>query len=310
MSSDRRSPDLPSTPSLKTDTRFDAAAAAKRDSCAPAGPSRWRRATAFAGRALARAGRQGAPAVSVAVLSAFLLANGPVNGPVGSDQLILKHDLSREKLLRNFDIIVFRNEFNDRVDTRLRKWVDPIRVYLDVRAGDPALMQSLVADHLRNLSELTGHDIALVRTLQEANVVVAFERDSNLDQVGIDYFESGFDIAAIMQSNVCYGRYHANTRNEIFRAVIVIPTDRAMSRGRLPACIVEELTQVLGLPNDSEEVFPSIFNDKSIDEDLSKQDKILVRLLYDPRLRPGMARTEVLRRVRAILEEMDLRASS
>ena len=71
-----------------------------------------------------------------------------------------------------------------------------------------------------------------------------------------------------------------------------------------PAGHWEEITQILGLPNDSDEVYPSVFNDHSIDIELSAQDILLVKLLFDPRLRPGMPRADALANVRMILGEM------
>ncbi|MGB8275113.1 MAG: DUF2927 domain-containing protein, partial [Alphaproteobacteria bacterium] len=127
---------------------------------------------------------------------------------------------------------------------------------------------------------------------------------ARLGDVGRDYFHDGFDIRQVMQTNICFGRYHSNPKFEIYRAVIVVPTDRVMSRGRLAACLIEETTQILGLPNDSDSVFPSIFNDHSIDVDLTRQDMLLVKLVYDPRLRPGMERRDVLHKVDAILGEL------
>jgi hypothetical protein len=48
----------------------------------------------------------------------------------------------------------------------------------------------------------------------------------------------------------------------------------------------------------------SIFNDRSVFDDLTEHDLTLVRLLYDPRLRPGMGRDAVMRLVRRILPEI------
>jgi hypothetical protein len=88
---------------------------------------------------------------------------------------------------------------------------------------------------------------------------------------------------------VCLGVLSTSRRSgRITRAVVIIPVDRARARGKLPACVVEELTQVLGLPNDSEKVFPSVFNDRSIDDFLTGLDVLLLKMLYDPRIKPGM----------------------
>jgi hypothetical protein len=51
---------------------------------------------------------------------------------------------------------------------------------------------------------------------------------------------------------------------------------------------VEEITQLLGLPNDSNDVFPSVFNDVSIDTYISPLDYLLLKALYSSQLKPGM----------------------
>lgn len=55
-------------------------------------------------------------------------------------------------------------------------------------------------------------------------------------------------------------------------------------------CIYQEITQALGLRNDSDIVEDSIFNDKVPRFSLSDTDRILIRTLYDSRLKPGMDR--------------------
>lgn len=57
------------------------------------------------------------------------------------------------------------------------------------------------------------------------------------------------------------GWFKTNGKNEIISAEIVLPLDHVFSRGLLISCIIEESTQVLGLPNDSDWVHPSIAND-------------------------------------------------
>ena len=234
-----------------------------------------------------------------AVSALWLLANGGVSPPPGPTL-----NLSRDQLVRNFETIVFHNEFNNQTDDRLRKWVDPIRLFLDIRAGDRKLIEFAVNQHVSHLVGITGYDIAVTADKSAANVIVVFDRASALGEVGADYFPPNFDIRQVMQTNLCIGQYRSNDSYEIVRGIVVIPIDRVMARGRLEACVVEEITQILGLPNDSDDVFPSVFNDHSLDIELSAQDILLVKLLFDPRLRPGMPRAEVLANVRTILGEM------
>ena len=66
-------------------------------------------------------------------------------------------------------------------------------------------------------------------------------------------------------------------------------------------CLVEEITQALGLPNDDPGIIPSIFNDTLQLDALSFIDQVLVRVLYDPRLLPGTPRVDAIAIARAIL---------
>ena len=70
-------------------------------------------------------------------------------------------------------------------------------------------------------------------------------------------------------------------------------------------CLVEEITQALGLPNDDPGIIPSIFNDTLQLDALSFIDQVLVRVLYDPRLLPGTPRVDAIAIARAILEELN-----
>ena len=54
------------------------------------------------------------------------------------------------------------------------------------------------------------------------------------------------------------------------------------------ACYHEELTQGLGLASDSPRARPSIFNDDQEFALITDFDLMMLRLHYDPRLRPGM----------------------
>jgi hypothetical protein len=129
---------------------------------------------------------------------------------------------------------------------------------------------------------------------------MVFDRDDQLIQSVVDYHPPLIKDSSSVAKTLCFGIYSVNSHSEIVRAVIGIPTDRAASAGKLRACVVEEMTQVLGLPNDSDEVFPSIFNDSSIDDELTELDRMLIRLLYDPALPPGMERDNALARIEVL----------
>ena len=210
---------------------------------------------------------------------------------------------SDEEIVRSFDLIVLNTEHREMTVKMVRKWVAPIRIYLDVRVADAAYYRRLTQGIVDQLAAASGHDIRIVDDRAAANVVSTFDRMDGLLGAVEALYPGDAWIREIVNTNLCTGRFFSNDRGEIFRADIFIPTDRASSVGMLPACVIEETTQILGLPNDSDQVLFSIFNDNSGFMDLTTQDLMLIRLLYDPRLEPGMGRTEALATVRRIVPE-------
>ena len=69
-------------------------------------------------------------------------------------------------------------------------------------------------------------------------------------------------------------------------------------------CIHEEIAQGLGLPNDSPTARPSIFNDDDEFALLTSHDELLLKMLYDPRLKAGMTADEARPVARIIAREL------
>nr|WP_281419207.1 DUF2927 domain-containing protein [Marinobacterium ramblicola] len=181
----------------------------------------------------------------------------------------------------------------------LRKWRQPLQVYVDHQVGDRALHEQLIDAHLQQLAQITGHRIQRVGAKADANVELLLLRQQDL----VPVWQSRTDGERIPQGTLCLARIWTRD-GEIRRALVAIPVDQASLHGKLVSCIVEELTQILGLPNDSERVFPSIFNDRSTDQLLSGLDLILLKLLYDPRLQPGMGVEQVRGIGKGVVDEL------
>ena len=73
---------------------------------------------------------------------------------------------------------------------------------------------------------------------------------------------------------------------------------------RRMACLHEEIAQGLGLANDHPQARPSIFNDDEEFALLTVMDEYMLRILYDPRLRPGMTEAEARPIVEQIATEL------
>ena len=182
----------------------------------------------------------------------------------------------------------------------LAKWQQPIKIWIDHRVGDKELHQELAELHIQHLAQVTQHPISLVSKESEANVKWIYTRQSKW--ISESKRVLNLKSTAHLNSAICTAGYRTNAKGEIVYAGIIIPVDQARSRGKLIACIVEEITQVLGLPNDSDKAYPSIFNDHTPEDLLSPLDVVLLQLLYEPELKPGMTKTQVKPIVRKVLK--------
>jgi hypothetical protein len=208
-----------------------------------------------------------------------------------------------DKLVRDFDLIVFNTEFGTPMDAKIHKWIAPVRIYLDARAGPIELERKQLEEHLRLLRRLTGVTIEFVSKPADGNLMFVFDTQARLIGAVNQYLPQPLGGWQDLHGSLCFGMFSVHEAREIDFAVIGIPIDQVMSLGKLQDCVIEETTQVMGLPNDSDLVYPSVFNDHSPQTTLTDNDEMLVRLLYSPRLTVGMSRDEALKAVRRILED-------
>lgn len=68
------------------------------------------------------------------------------------------------------------------------------------------------------------------------------------------------------------------------------------------ACIIEELSQSLGLLGEVDDP-ASLLDDKIGYEHLGEADALLLRVLYDPRMKPGLTREQAARLARVLIAE-------
>ncbi|ABM00906.1 conserved hypothetical protein [Shewanella amazonensis SB2B] len=194
--------------------------------------------------------------------------------------------LNPDYVARAFAAVVHGREY-EAGSFPLAKWATEIRFTIEEQVQEPVQRQ-LVLMHLKQLGELTGLAIREVDA-NKANLHILFTRQR--DWGGEVKRRLGAKAAANLHGAVCLAHFEA-PGGVIRRAQVFIPVDQARMHGKLVSCVVEELTQVLGLPNDSDAVFPSVFNDKAAADLLTPLDWVLIRLLYHNALTPGMSRTQ------------------
>ncbi|NDW53064.1 DUF2927 domain-containing protein [Aliiroseovarius sp. PrR006] len=216
-------------------------------------------------------------------------------------------------LARNFERIAFNSEYtrvgNRRITqehaVKLTRWTRPVRFGLNFGDAVPEeqreVDRQVFAPYVARLARLTGHQISAasgaVPIGVNFTVFILTESERRASATALRRAVPGisdadlYQIANLNRDTQCV--VFAGDRdddNRIERAVAVI-------RAELPdlmrtACIHEELAQGLGLPNDSPLARPSIFNDSDEFGLLTSHDELLLQMLYDKRLQPGMTADE------------------
>jgi hypothetical protein len=223
-----------------------------------------------------------------------------------------------DMLARNFEDIVFYNEYASALQGRggqspLRRWDATVRVETIFGAGiAPSQRTQDAADirnYLRRLARITGHPITTFGT-PNFIVIVAGEDDRSaaLDAAaerlpGITA-QSLDPLRDLDQDTYCaVAAYASGRESNTYTAAVAVIRAENPALLRL-SCIHEELAQGLGLANDSRRARPSIFNDDDEFALLTDHDELLLKMLYDSRLQPGMTAREAAPVTRIIAREL------
>lgn len=209
-----------------------------------------------------------------------------------------------EYLIESFIEIALKREYRANKKTNLHRWQQPLKIFIKSEEGDPLLQQQLYRVQAQHLQSITGRAIHFVTSQQQANVLVVFTSLKKMRGNAFKHTITTPDLEQVLKSAICMASIESNKQSEIIRGVILIPVDSTRQSGRLVDCVIEELTQVMGLPNDSTAVYPSIFNDRSIDSYLTGLDYLLLKIAYHPLLKPGMSEAQVREKMPAILAEL------
>ena len=212
---------------------------------------------------------------------------------------------SARNLIDNFVRIALFSEFstvNGRIvaqqtESRLRKWTMPVRVKVEFGATVPIAQRSkdsqILSRYLPRLARLTGQSIQLVNRDANFHIFIVNEDErrnlgGKIQELVPDLDRASLPVIVDMpRATFCqvFALDRGDTGN-YYQAIAVI---RAEHPDRMrAACLHEEIAQGLGLANDSPQARPSVFNDDEEFGLLTSHDEMLLRMLYDPRMVPGM----------------------
>lgn len=224
-------------------------------------------------------------------------------------------------LARNFVRIALFDEYapgrplepSDPVMSRLRRWEGPVQ--MDIRFGatvppdQQARDRATISAYAARLARVSGLPISQVQAGGNYHVFVVNEEDrrgleAELRRVAPGIADSTVRaIVNMPRSTLCLVVAFSEGGSPVYTKAI------AVIRGEHPdllrsACVHEEIAQGLGLANDHPLARPSIFNDDEEFGLLTRHDELLLKILYDDRLSPGMTPAQAAPIVAVIAAEL------
>ena len=220
-------------------------------------------------------------------------------------------------LVRNFERIALHHEARitrpgsegNWVENPLQRWAGPLNYRLSgaaVTAADRAEVASLMG----RIAGLTGLEISETETGWNFLILITTPEEHEefsavLAQL-LPATAKTFDLWRKTPRLICvaHNLFSGENPNHIVTGLVSIGSETGGLLRR--ACLHEEIVQALGLANDHPEVRPSIFNDDGEFALLTEHDEHLLRILYDPRLEPGMSAAQAMPVVERIVAGMAL----
>ena len=213
--------------------------------------------------------------------------------------------IDADRLAETFRATAFAREFTDvgtalvRMESEsiLHRWEGPVRIEAMFGPSVPEARRaddrSAIRRYASRLARATRHPIRTVERGGNFHVLVLTEEERRVSGPTLRRLIPAIrdrEIAVI--ENLDRASYCVVVASDpandgvLTRAVAVV-------RAELPpllrlSCLHEEIAQGLGLSNDSAAARPSIFNDDDEFGRLTAMDEMMLGMLYDLRLRPGM----------------------
>ncbi len=240
--------------------------------------------------------------------------------------------LTPDALVASFEKIGFsfetrtigvRNRTGDRYQV-IRKWQHPLEYSLVSPPETIKRIQAPLDAFMKRLKDMTAHDIKAsedtVASLMKrssfkglsSRIVLLFGTDAFYSDILHRRRRAPTDVRQFVArwrtaASPCAGYVRHGSPELPFTgplSVVVIAIRDEMPDNLMQACIEEELAQAMGLFNDDPSLRPSLFNDDQEYGVLTRHDELLLRILYDPRLKHGLPRARALPIIRQIASEL------
>ena len=169
---------------------------------------------------------------------------------------------------------------------RVKKYITPIKIWIDNRSS--VNRKALVRRFVRSLPiYIPSLNLSLVKNRKDANFrIFIVDRKDYAQTVRHEIFRN----PTIDVPGQCIVRV-LSRRSGILGSDAVLVANQG--KNLFQRCMVEEILQGLGPVNDDDSLTYSVFNDRSRFAHFTRFDRLILNMLYNKRVKPGMTRRQV-----------------
>lgn len=210
-----------------------------------------------------------------------------------------------ERLVGIFERVAFGSEIAGVAPAeRLRKWSGEVRFKLGGSGAGTA--REAVHRHAAQLATLTGLAYREVPAkAQGENLVILVVPRAQMFEAGKLVEKNETVLRRIVEDarGHCYFLSYAKADQIVYAAVVA---NAELDPAKLAACLLEEMTQVLGLPNDDPGLKAPVAGRAPTPggSGLTPAAELMVKALYNARMKPGMTLAEARVAARAALADL------
>ena len=204
-------------------------------------------------------------------------------------------------LVESFNLVMHTQDNDANLFNPSRKWITDIPVHFDTSV--PAWQRQAMESQFPILTRLTGLRFLDAPEFDPENsVVVVTAKGPDAMQSAVDQFLGRPYPVEGMDNVLCFAFVPDDPGGRIRRALAVIGDTEPTASIR--SCLIEELLHTLGPVADHATYPLSIFSEFTYPDAIPLNDKILLRALYDPAIKPGMSHWETQELIPGIVHRL------
>ncbi|WP_428741415.1 DUF2927 domain-containing protein [Tenacibaculum sp.] len=192
-------------------------------------------------------------------------------------------------VINYFNEIAIKSEYFDNPE-RVTKWRKPMNLFI-YKEAELSKQMELIYSTIKTINSIAsdGFKIEIIEDYKDASAVLYLCDKNKVKELAPNFYKLIEDSVNYEYTGFSYIEFKL-TNFVINKALIFVDTEVSINEQK--HSIVEELTQSLGLSNDSNKYSDSIFYESdSIQEktgfSYSKMDIALIKYLYAPKMKPG-----------------------